>query len=198
LAGLSFYPLIIRFNRWLIKKKARHGFTPGQLSEIPFRVACGHFCANAVIEAVPGALTTLVLRDPLERVISHYHHWKKNKGHGWFRLSAPYRHFRNIQEGFRYFAFHEDMQNYQTGALGGMSVSDFDLVGTTEQMGRFFEGFLALIDFHGSGRRITIPRLNRASQKSTRQELGIDRAFEERFRKFHCLDYQNYDAAQRR
>ena len=62
------------------------------VSDLPddFVVIHGHFLADKFNEQLPDALITVVIRHPLDRMLSHFAHWKRTKGVPLFRKNIPY------------------------------------------------------------------------------------------------------------
>ncbi len=81
------------------------------------RFITGHYPATRYREIFPNAPIVTFLRDPVERVISEYYHFRKDPGYN-KSLKQHYRHKKN--------------QNIQSRSLDGLTLSDIDFVGFTE------------------------------------------------------------------
>lgn len=142
-------------------------------------VATGHFTHADISETVAHLPRTTILRNPLERMWSHYSHWKEAKGRMWWHLSdIDYTEHVRFEE----FAVDHALQNYQAKCLGSLA---FEVVGITEKLPEF----LGEIGLTVSGE---IPVLNPGVQGKL-PEFNIE--FVEEFRQLHALDYELYEAA---
>ena len=161
-----------------------------------FTVIHGHFLSTRFDGQIDDSLPTIVLRDPLDRMISHYAHWKRTKGVPLFRHNIPYSD--NVI--FKEFAFREEFQNYETQALDGKDLQSFDVVGTTEHIDLFGAHLLSelirrgMVNHPQATNGLTIPYLYRNPQFTTLESLGISRPnmFRSEFQQYHSLDYENY------
>lgn len=187
LLNTPFVSTFYRGYHWLLKHQERR-FDPENLPA-NFEIVHGHFLANKFDEQLPDAFRTVVLREPLERVVSHYKYWKKIKGHTNHRVKIPF----SKDVTFEDFAFAQEVQDYQTQALGGLDLEDFELIGVTQELGLFATSFLTLRNIRMDCP--TIPILNKQKTTNDGEELGIDAAFKTRFKKHHERDYYNYAKA---
>ena len=130
---------------------------------------------------------SIILRDPLERMISLYETWKTNKGTVDWRVTIPF----NNKLPFPKFAFQESFMNFQSKCLGSRRLGDFDLVGVAECQA----GFIAQLknkDWTGyvNPKETTI-QLNKPRYKT----LGITAEFLEEFMLQNEKDYSIYHQA---
>lgn len=157
------------------------------LEEIPDDIAAlhGHFELDQVENHFKNPYTTVIFREPLERMVSQYLHWRRTGGPGW-RVSVPFEQAISFEE----YAFRDKFANYQTRALGGKNLADIDLVGVT----RHADAFINTIKGQkGNGTKIV--RVNQLADKPGYRQLGITPAMDDRFQKVNALDYQNYEQA---
>lgn len=152
----------------------------------------GHFSADKFDALIPNPFRTVVLRDPLGRTISHYLYWQRARG--------VLNHFQKIpfdsNMSFGDFALQPVLQNFQTKALGGISLENFDVVGVTENLGVFIAG-VARIRGGGFSQSLVIPCLNKALVVPDNNLLGIDDEFVRKFKSFNESDYSNYHKARK-
>jgi hypothetical protein len=156
-----------------------------EISQIDHRVITGHFPANK-LDIISGHFSTIVLRDPLERMYSHYLHWKRERGNTKFGIMTPY----NDQLSFTGFAMLEQLQNYQTKALAGKSLSDFGLVGTTENLQLYVKKLLTHLNMDP-----TLYPIGYHNQTKNKPPIPADGEFIHKFKEFHSKDYQLYKQA---
>lgn len=151
----------------------------------------GHFDIHRFDKLVVNPFTTVILRDPLERAISHFRYWQRTKGVVTHRVGIPYKEDMNFQD----FTSLCEMQNYQSKSLGEIPLECFDVVGVTENLGAFISYFL-----YKKGRADEIkevPHFNKAFGEADFVDLGIDCIFEKKFKSLNELDYENYNRAKK-
>jgi len=141
----------------------------------------GHFSPQRFNGLVENPMTTVVLRDPLERMISHYSHWKRTGGKAGWRIETPF----DQSLGFVEFALREEMRNFQSKVLAGKKLQDFDYVGVTKKL----DCFLGKIRGNGHGKA---PNMHSVANKPKYAELGITEEFIKKFKKYNARDYKNY------
>lgn len=148
-----------------------------------FDIITGHFTANKFDDVLPNANKAVVLRNPLERAVSHWVYYESLKGNVDHRV-MPHQRYKTFEE----MAFDPLFQNYQTQALGTYQLSDFDIVGVTSHLDRFSSDVLKLMNLNNSA---VIPILH-VSPHPEKKALDFSEAFQRRFVEFHSQDYINY------
>jgi len=183
-----FMPIVARIN--VLTTTRRKGYSLDEIKGLEPKVVQGHFTADLLEGVYPQPLWIVVLRHPLERMISHYWHYQINRGENLFRVQPPF------PLSFEDFAFHSFLRNYQTQALGKRPLEEFDLAGTTENLLSFVQRLTLLLvgEWPDS---LVLPRLNKLPRKPTLSELGVENTeeFVRLFEQHHALDYQNYHQA---
>lgn len=149
----------------------------------------GHFSADRFDDVVDNPFKTVVLRNPLERTYSHFKYWKKARGILNQRVKIPFDPKMNFMD----FALREEMQNFQTKALGKNNLSDFDVVGVTESALDFLSRIAKM-------RNLDIPRSNplhhlNKSGGNSLESLSLNRDFLKKFTLLNELDYAVYNCA---
>ncbi|RLD06804.1 MAG: hypothetical protein DRI56_07540 [Chloroflexota bacterium] len=147
----------------------------------------GHFTPDRFAKLLPTSFVSVVLRDPLERIISQYLHWRRAGGNMGFRVEVPY----NPKMTFEEYAFRDEFTNFQTRALGSMKLEDFDLVGITPRLNNFVARIIGKSDekdFHAT-------QMNYIGQKPKYEDLGITPETIERFKRINDEDYKTYQKA---
>lgn len=160
-----------------------------ELDEIPEDAAVihGHFTPELFAELLPTSFTTVVLREPLARMISQYRHWQRAGDNMGFRVEIPDTNGMTFEK----YAFRDELINFQTRALGSMSLEEFDLVGVTSKLDKFvarLKGKPTLEDYK-------IAHVNYMGNKPDYEELGITPKMIERFKEANAEDYKNYQKA---
>lgn len=129
------------------------------------------------------------LRDPIERLGSHYYFWK--------RTYSPWNpkplHKKVIKENWSLekFAFSEEIQNIYSKFLWNFPVENFDFIGITE----FFEEDLTYFGnrYLDLNRNVTIPEKNVNPERS--KKYFDDEKLIQDLRDFHSRDYEIYNYA---
>lgn len=147
----------------------------------------GHFTPNLFRGIYDNPFVSIILKDPLERVISLYEEWKRKQGDVDWRVKIPYK--KSI--GFKDFALRVELANSQSKSLGSQRLGDYDLVGVTECQAGFIaqlrnKDWTGYINPSPKGYQLEKPRF---------KSLGIDKSFVEEFQDFHQMDYSIYQQA---
>ncbi len=166
--------------------------------EIPdnAKVIFGHFTANQFDDLLDGEpIRAIMIRDPLERMRSHYDHWSRNYGYADWRVNIPFD--RSLT--FELFAMLPQLQDYQTQALSGLDIGSFEFVGVTEDTDEFIRRFLEGLrekDFTIS-EQLVFPtrRLNTTPINRKTPLADLNEEFVRRFSEFHAQDYYLYAQA---
>lgn len=94
----------------------------------------GHFRADKYRTRFPDARLVTWLRDPVERVVSHYRHWKRNRNTSHSISRRLLRENLDLVQ----FAEIDVMRNLQSRYLNGVPLQDFWFVGVQE----YFEAMI--------------------------------------------------------
>jgi hypothetical protein len=151
----------------------------------------GHFVADRFDDIVQKPYRSVVLRDPLERMISHYKYWKEVQGVTNHRIDIPF----DCHMSFMDFQSVKCLQNFQSSALGSLSINDFDLVGVTQNLPDFVNKFVKRCPIQGWMTTEDLRKLNSSPRKTDYNQFGIDGNFIKKFKSQNELDYMNYDRA---
>lgn len=147
----------------------------------------GPFTPEFLKGAIENPFISIILKDPLERMISLYDDWTASKGDVDWRTPLSY----NKTIKFTAFALDELFINFQSRCLGSRRLGDFDLVGIAECQ----DGFIAQLknkDWTGYMDQKSHPiRFNKPKYK----KLEITPEFLEHFQTVHQLDYSIYQQA---
>ena len=147
----------------------------------------GHFLASKYNLLFPFAGLVTWLRDPVERVASHYHFWLRhpNRKHPICRRLIAER--LSLSE----FAEVDGMRNVQSKLLGGRDIAEFDFVGITEEYNRSTALFRNLFA-HGA----QAPAVAPANQNPENGGLGyeVDDETRERIAACNNMDIALYEA----
>lgn len=186
-------PLFHQFREVAVGK-TRNQIAPQNLMEENFRVIHGHFLATDFYDCIPNRFTTVILRKPIVRMASHYKYWYRTRGNSFHRVRIPF----DEKLTFYDFCFLQNLQNYQTQALGGLDLDhEIDLVGTTEAIDQFAATLLNILQIQ----YVEPPHLavtkKAPSMRLDDQILPLihDVSFQKKFAQFHADDVANYDLA---
>lgn len=151
----------------------------------------GHFVADRFDNIVQKPFRTVVLRDPLERMISHYKYWKEVQGVTNHRIDIPF----DCHMSFDDFQSVKCLQNFQSSAFGSLNINDFDLVGVTQNLPDFVDKFVKRCPIQGRKATEVLRKLNSSPRKTDYDQFGIDDKFIRKFKRQNELDYINYNHA---
>ena len=128
----------------------------------------GHFNVNIMKDQYPDADFVVWLRDPVDRVVSHYEFWKRLE----VDFDDPlYRRFHDEQMTIEDFAAEPRVRNTQSRTTGRRSVDEFAFVGITEEYDRSLDLFGRMYDVDTRD----VVQLNfNPQQKQGRYELPPD------------------------
>jgi hypothetical protein len=128
------------------------------------------------------------LREPLERLASHYYYWFRS----YDKRKSGDLHRKVVENKwtFEQFAFSEEMKNFYKQFLYNFNIEDFDFIGITEffeeDLNYFFENYL--------NKKISfVPNNNINANKIG--EYYNDPLLINELRDFHSLDYVIYNFA---
>jgi hypothetical protein len=130
---------------------------------------------------------SIMLKDPLERMITLFEEWTVSKGEVDWRVSIPYDKSLKFAE----FALEEDFINFQSKCLGSKRLGDFDLVGISICQDGFIaqlknKDWTGFLDQNSQSIQFNKPRY---------RNLEITPEFLEQFQGAHQLDYSIYQQA---
>lgn len=154
------------------------------------RVVHGHYHIHKY-RNVPARLRITFLRDPLDRLVSHYFFWKRMPAHNHALHSYMLEHKLSL-DAFARLPF---MRRFYTGVFfRGVDLAEFDFVGFHEQARADVERLGAL-----AGLKLSLPVSNTNPDASYGQEvaeLKADAARMARIRDLLCEDTAFYEKAQ--
>ena len=130
------------------------------------------------------------LRDPTERLISHYHYWKRS----YTQHSAPLQK-KVVEEDWSLerFCLSEEMQNLYGKFLWNFPIENFDFIGITEHFDTDIAYFART--YLGIDGPIEPPRSNVNPDRQGDYSREIDPGLLEAIRTFHAEDYALYGLA---
>lgn len=180
---------------WFSGKKIYFSLLSGKRSSATIMndilIVHGHFKADRFKNIVSNPYYTVVIRNPLTRMISHYNHWKSAKGRNQSRINVGFDPSMTFED----YALLPIFQNYQSQALGGRSLTNFDIVGITEDITSFSRSYFNLFIKEGYiAPYEQFPGIQKLNQSHT-YNVQTGKTFLKRFRKFHDIDYGLYEQA---
>lgn len=126
------------------------------------------------------------LRDPLERLVSHYSYWKGLKNGS---VHFLYKQMVAEDWSFAKFALSMEMRNFYSQYFFQVPIDSFDFIGVHENLDNDWR---KLCDFLGIGCH-ELPRKNKSNSSSILSDLSSDLCSE--IRDFHSEDYFLYNYA---
>lgn len=147
----------------------------------------GHFDINEFDLSAEGIRSFCFVRDPYDRVVSHFKYYNQNFIEGPFSEKV-----HSGEVGFEAFAFSENMKNLQCRMMGQYVVDDFDLVGNSKDFNSYIPSIEQLIN--ARSKHAAIEQLN----VSVKGSNGVNKPtenFMERFKKHHARDYEMFKRA---
>jgi hypothetical protein len=172
--------------------------------EIPddAKLITGHFVADQFEHLLEGRqqVRGIMFREPLDRMISHYNYWHRDRGGDDWRVRVPFRRGQDFQQYFEEFAMLPEHQNHQVNALGGLDINQFDVVGVTELTDEFIEAFLQRLAQEGltlAGQENDFPKqhLNKNMMRKKIRKEALTDQFKRDFELYHSRDYALYEQA---
>jgi len=157
--------------------------------ELPADTAAvyGYFTPSIFKGVFENPFFSIILKDPLERMISLYEEWNNTKGIVGWRVNIPF----DKNSSFVDFAVEEGFSNFQSRCMGSKRLGDYDLVGVAECQ----EGFIAQLknkDWKGYvNQKSSEIQLDRPKYKN----LGITSDFLKHFQELNHMDYSIYQQA---
>lgn len=179
-----------------LKKKLTLSSKPAELSLIelsklrsPVYIR-GHYDA-ALISYLSHrkTMSSIVLRHPLNRMESQFKHHLRAKGNTDWRVRMP-SEYNDIKQ-FEQFALDSRWANYQSQAVGDVPLSDYEVVGVTEELCVFSIALLRALDKNPG---IFQLRQHNASTASD-PELSLTPEIIAQFETMHAKDYELYEEA---
>lgn len=132
------------------------------------RAVHGHFVASKYRRRYPDARFVTWLRDPVERLASHYYYWLREPD----PKNATCRRLLEENLTLAQFAELSEMRDVHARFLGGVPVEDFAFVGLTES---FDEGMALFERLFGIPAQAEAPRRNaNPERRGERYELAPD------------------------
>jgi hypothetical protein len=129
------------------------------------------------------------MRDPVQRVISHYHYWKRS----YDPVKSPVLHRRMVEEewSLERFCLGREVQNIYKTFLWGFPLKKFDFIGISE----FFKEDLAWFGRHMLDINIKPRRENVGNHNG--EPYRLDPLLERKITDHHKVDYEIYRFALR-
>lgn len=170
-------PFFAAAKRWEGSKTIQ----PCELSTLAYRALSGHFSANDITAwGLEGAPAITIVRDPLERALSHYRHYARTNG----QIFPDKEHFDTTHRmDIDEFLEQPWLTNTQTRYLGGLANVR---VGTIETA----QNLLEEVGVHAP-----LSRLNQSPNPDAAQPSATAIAL---FRTANTADYELFESAQAR
>ena len=149
----------------------------------------GHFMPYKYeyLLGMEGVIFVTWLRDPIERLISHYDFWQRSYPNN---RHPKQLHKRVVEEGWtlKEFAFSKELQNFYTKYLWNFPIRNFDFIGLTEY---YDEDFTYFADHFMGLNQVSVPQKN-VSPSHNKPQFEDEKIIEE-LKAFHADDYELYE-----
>ncbi|NQS91198.1 MAG: hypothetical protein HQ574_02220 [Chloroflexi bacterium] len=157
--------------------------------ELPHDTAAvhGHFTPSFFKGVFDNPFISIIIKDPLERMISLYEEWNQKKGDTDWRVTIPFD--KNLS--FVDFTSHENFYNFQSKSLGNRRLGDYDLVGVAECQ----PGFIAQLKNKDWTGYVNPKPTGYPLDKPRYKNLGITVEFLEIFQAGNQMDYSIHQQA---
>ncbi|MGH8659656.1 MAG: sulfotransferase family 2 domain-containing protein [Gammaproteobacteria bacterium] len=190
IAGINYRPKIVRstLDRLRYCCADKHKLIRSNVSCIH-----GHFLATKYDRWFPGNRKAAWLRDPLQRVISHYKYWQRSPS----PKNPIYVDLMNKGFGFQDFVKEPRLQNLQTRYLDGTDLEEYLFVGLMEEYQKSLDLFKRILAIDPD---LNVARLNMNPERksSVGYELEqMDGALLEEFAELNREDFMLYQKARR-
>ena len=150
----------------------------------------GHFASDKYDLIFPGSKKVTWVRDPVERVVSHYYYWQRHPDRASYVCNALHREKYSLLE----FASLDAIRNYQTKFLRGQSVDEFSCIGIQEHFNESLKQMLQCLESN-----IDLNEIPLLKNKNPKKELNEFYKIPENERKIikelNHIDYQLYNLA---
>ena len=146
----------------------------------------GHFISDKYIN-IHNAEYIVWLREPIQRLYSHFHFWKKNK----FPHSLLWRRFYFEKWTFADFALHPAFKNEQSKYVGSIPIENYSFIGITEYYHESIDLFCSKYGFNIDTQTLPEHRVNRTDKESSVYTIEDGSLMAEIYA-FHKNDYELY------
>lgn len=147
----------------------------------------GHFTPSFFRGVFDNPFISIILKDPLDRMITLFQEWNQKKGAVDWRATIPYK----AKMPFQDFALADPFINFQSKSLGNRRLGDYDLVGVADCQA----GFIAqLKNKDWTGFVSSEPREYQL-HKAPYKQFEIVPEFLEEFQEANSMDYSIYQLA---
>jgi len=163
------------------------------LLPLKYQVIHGHFSANKY-SLTPGSKMFTFVRNPAERLLSHYFYWKAIYDIG----DRRYKFINEIFEknfSIDEFIFHPYLRNYQSKYIDGLRIDKFIFVGVADD--GYFDLDLRYLFHHILKIPLDDDRIKIENSTNVRYEEIIKCIDMGKLRRHHSDDYELYNLALR-
>lgn len=151
-----------------------------------FKPQCihGHFKATKYARQYPDAQYVTWIRDPVERLVSHYNHWKRRPDPAHTVCREMVRQDMALEQ----FAELPAMRNVQSRYLDGMPLERFWFVGIQEHFDQMLRRFLELA---GAG-QVQVKSVNINENKGYAERYDLSEGLRQRIELLNAMDRELY------
>jgi hypothetical protein len=178
--------------RQLVRRVRRQWLKWPAKIQVPAGTQCiiGHFTAGRYGRSMPSAQLAIWLRDPVERLVSHYYHFRRDPD----PRNPLYRALAGKDVSLHDFATFPEVRNLQASRVGRWPLRQFAFVGLTEQYAASVQLFARTF---GCAEPAAIARVNQNPNRQS-DRYPLDAALREHIRQQNLLDEELYLAGRQR
>ncbi len=179
LAGSKVLSWIHQVNNALNKTRCLEGYAAEEILRDEVDVIHGHFKADVFDAIFDKPRVVMVTRDPLERAISQYQHWKRTLGGSdinW-QVRTPF----DPELGFEDYIDRPEQENLQTQVLGTRAPDEIDYLGAFENL----DSLVKRLGLKQQGK--VTPHLNKRPPHEP--QITVSESFKAYFKTRHKKDY---------
>ena len=151
------------------------------------RCIYGHFKATKYINAYPDCRLATWLREPVDRLVSHYYYWKRYPDYNHSICRQLIKEDLTLEQ----FARIDVMRNLMSRYFDGISIDRFGFVGTVENFDNSLKAFFDFLEIDP----IHVRPVNVNANKSVNGKYGIDNSTRKLLESLNERDCEMYELA---
>jgi hypothetical protein len=174
----------------LTKKKSKIFFRGHSGLRLSDKCIHGHFVSDKYDKLFPGSKKIVWLRDPVQRVASHYYYWLRRPD----RSSVVCNYLLKNKLSLVDFANLDVMKNYQTRFLGSNSLDSFSCVGIQEHFDHSLDLMLNCLGAKSESKYVD-SKINHNPNKDVSKSYDISATDASLIQEINYSDFSLYNLA---